>query len=54
MREYTNIALPNELARKIDKVIKKSNLGFKSKSEFVKDAVRGKLLELARYENLKK
>jgi len=53
MRRYTNIALPDELAAQIDKVIKKSDLGYKSKSEFVKESVRFMLRELAKYKNLK-
>ena len=53
MRRYTNIALPNELAAQIDKIIKKSDLGYKSKGEFVKESVRVMLRELAKYKNMK-
>ena len=54
MKRYTNIALPEELVEEIKKAIEDSNLGYKSKSEFVKEAVRNSLKELAKYENLKK
>jgi len=38
----------------IGKTIEKSNLGYKSKSEFVKEAVRTSLKELAKYDETKK
>ena len=53
MGEYTNIALPKELSDRIDKVIKHSDLGYKTKGEFVKEAVRGLLRSIARFENNK-
>ncbi len=40
MEGYTNISLPKDLAEKIDKIIQKSKKGYKTRSEFVKDAVR--------------
>ncbi len=40
MNKYKNIALPNDLVEKIDNIIKKSNLGYKSRGEFTKEAVR--------------
>lgn len=54
MRRYTNIALPDELAKQIDNVIKTAELGYKTKSEFVKEAVREKLIELSKFGTLKK
>lgn len=54
MRRYTNIPLPDELANQIDRIIQKQGLGYKTKSEFVKEAVREKLIELRRLEGLKK
>lgn len=54
MRRYTNIAMPDELANQIDTVIKTAELGYKTKSEFVKEAVREKLIELSKFERLKK
>lgn len=53
MRRYTNIALPDELAEQIEEVIRKTDMGYKSKSEFVKDAVRNLLIKVAEYQNLK-
>jgi len=40
MGKYTNIALPNDLIKKIDSIIKESNLGYRSRGEFAKEAVR--------------
>ena len=40
MGKYKNIALPEDLVDRIDKVIKKSKLGYKTRGEFVKEAVR--------------
>ena len=54
MKKYTNVALPEELVAEIKKAIEKSNLGYKSKSEFVKEAIRNSLKDLAEYEALKK
>jgi metal-responsive CopG/Arc/MetJ family transcriptional regulator len=45
MRRYTNIALPDDLVEQIDKVIKKGGYGYKSRAEFVKEAVRALLKE---------
>lgn len=53
-RRYTNIGLPDELIAKIDKVIAEGNLGYKSRSEFVKEAVRDLLLQVASIKDRKK
>lgn len=45
-RSYINIPLPDELADRINNIIKTANLGYKTKSEFVKEAVREKLIKL--------
>lgn len=54
MRKYTNIPLPDDLIRQIDNLMKTIDLGYKTKSEFVKEAVRGKLLELSKFKSFKK
>jgi len=54
MARYTNIALPHELAERIEKIINGSNLGYRTKAEFVKEAVRTYLREVAKFENLRK
>ena len=45
MSKYKNIALPNDLIERIDYIIKKSKMGYKSRGEFVKEAVRNLLKE---------
>ena len=52
--KYTNVALPEELISEIDKVVKQSGLGYKSRGEIVKEAVRRFLKELAEYKQIKK
>ena len=54
MRRYTNIPLPDELAKQIDDVIKTADFGYKTKSEFVKESVRERLVELAKFKGFKK
>ena len=53
-RAYINIPLPVELVNQIDDVTKMAGLGYKTKSEFVKEAVREKILELYNLRSLKK
>ncbi len=49
MRKYTNVALPSDLIEQIDKVIEKKGMGYKSRAEFVKEAVRALLKELTKF-----
>lgn len=49
MKKYTNIPLPEELVRQIDKIINAIDLGYKTKTEFVKEAVREKIIKLNEY-----
>ncbi|MDD5331482.1 MAG: ribbon-helix-helix domain-containing protein [Candidatus Nanoarchaeia archaeon] len=44
--KYTNIGLPDELIKAIDDIIKNSKLGYKSRGEFVKEAVRVSLMKI--------
>ncbi len=48
MNNYRNIALPDDLVERIDSVIKKSKMGYKTRGEFVKEAVRNQLRELSK------
>ncbi len=41
--KYTNVAIPEELAKEIDDYTKKSKMGFRSRAEFVIEAIRAKL-----------
>ena len=53
-QEYINIPLPDELAKQIENVINTAELGYKTKSEFVKESVRERLIELAEFKGFKK
>ena len=46
MKRYTNVALPEDLIGQIDNIIRKKGLGYKSRGELVKEAVRNLLKEI--------
>lgn len=48
INQYKNVALPGDLIERIDSVIKNSKMGYKTRGEFVKEAVRGLLKELSK------
>ena len=48
MSEYTTISVPNDLIERIDKIIKEGAWGYKTPTEFIKDAIRIHLRELER------
>lgn len=39
-KSSTSVTLPKDLMEEVEKFIKNSNLGYKSKAEFVKEAIR--------------
>jgi metal-responsive CopG/Arc/MetJ family transcriptional regulator len=47
---YTNAAIPNDLAARVDRLVKRSDLGYRSRQEFITDAVRRHLLSLEKSE----
>jgi len=42
-KKYTNVGIPEELAKEIDSLIKKLKMGFRSRAEFVTEAIRQKI-----------
>ena len=52
--KYTNVALPEDLIEKIDSVVKSARLGYTSRGELVKEAVRNFLKNLADYKTQKR
>ena len=40
---YVTVRIPIELANEIDEIVKSGVLGYRSRTEFVKDAVRQKI-----------
>jgi metal-responsive CopG/Arc/MetJ family transcriptional regulator len=45
-KRYVNVKLPVELADEVDKVIEKKVLGYRSRAEFISEAVRDKLIQV--------
>lgn len=43
---WQTVTLPTQLLELVDEVIENSKLGYTSKSEFIKEAVRERLLEI--------
>lgn len=46
MTGYVTIKLPKDLVQQIDDVLEQQNLGYASRAELVKDAVRGFLTRM--------
>jgi metal-responsive CopG/Arc/MetJ family transcriptional regulator len=45
-KRYVNVKMPVELADEVDKVVEKKLLGYRSRAEFVSEAVRDKLVQV--------
>ena len=54
MRRYTNVALPDDLIERIDNLVKEAGLGYKSRGEFVKEAVRNLFMDLTKLKKIKR
>lgn len=54
VKKYTNISFPDSLIREIDLIVKKGVLGYQSRADLAKEAVRVFIRDLAKYEDLKK
>ena len=39
-KRYTNVSLPQDLIDEVDKIIKESSLGYQSRADFCKEAIR--------------
>ena len=46
--DYTTVRLPSELLRMVDAIIEAGVLGYKSRAEFVKEAIRSHIVLIAR------
>ena len=44
-KQYVNVKIPIELADEVDKILEKKLLGYRSRAEFVAEAVRDKLIQ---------
>jgi metal-responsive CopG/Arc/MetJ family transcriptional regulator len=45
-KRYVNVKIPVELADEVDKVVEQKILGYRSRAEFVAEAVRNKLIQV--------
>ena len=45
-KTFTTIALPDELISEVDRIIKEKKYGYRSRPEFVKEAIRQFLLQI--------
>ena len=45
-KQNVNIKIPIELADEVDKILEKKLLGYRSRAEFVAEAVRDKLIQV--------
>jgi len=45
-KRYVNVKLPIELGDEVDKILEKKLLGYRSRAEFVAEAVRDKLIQI--------
>ena len=52
-RGYTSVSLPDNLLQEIDIVIKNEELGYSSRSEFIKEALRIHLIRI-KFEQINK
>ncbi|MEM2122928.1 MAG: ribbon-helix-helix domain-containing protein [Candidatus Bathyarchaeia archaeon] len=48
-RRWTTIAIPQEIAQLIDKVVESQQYGFRSRTDFILEAVKLRLKELGYY-----
>jgi len=49
VQTYVNVKVPEELAREIDKLVDRKVLGYRSRAEFIIEAIREKLSSVQRY-----
>jgi len=45
-KRYSNVKVPEELMKEIDKLIKQKKLGYRSRAEFVVEACRQSILRI--------
>jgi len=45
-KRYVNVKIPVELADEVDKILDKKLLGYRSRAEFVAEAIRDKLIQV--------
>ncbi len=48
-KRYVNVKLPVELGDEVDKILEKKLWGYRSRAEFVAEAVRDKLIQVKKH-----
>ena len=51
--KFISVSIPESLIAEIDKILEKEKLGYESRPEFIKEAVRKRLEELKTLERMK-
>jgi metal-responsive CopG/Arc/MetJ family transcriptional regulator len=47
--KYVNVKIPVALASEVDEIIDSEHLGYRSRAEFISEAIRSMLRELSKY-----
>ena len=50
---FISVSIPETLIQEIDKILQKEKLGYESRPEFIKEAVRKRLEELKAFDRMK-
>ena len=53
-KRYVNVKVPEELAKEIDELVKRGILGYRSRGEFIAEAIRERLLKVKTNKNMEK
>ena len=49
---YLNVRLPKQLIAQVDRIVDRKALGFRSRAEFIADAIRQRLEEILEFERI--
>ena len=49
---YLNVRLPKQLIAQVDRIVDRKALGFRSRAEFIADAIRRRLEEILEFERI--
>jgi metal-responsive CopG/Arc/MetJ family transcriptional regulator len=50
VERYVNVKVPEQLSKEIDRLVEKKLLGYRSRAEFIAEAIREKLAAVKRFE----
>ena len=52
--KYTNVSFPDDLIDEVDKIVDNNTLGYQSRADFCKEALRTAIKEFRKGDNIKK